>query len=584
MKKIVITCTVTVLLLSTAAAPTAIQGDSPLDIDGGIHDTMPAAGCSDGDTLYVGGSGPDNYTTIQAAVDAARDGDTVFVYDDSSPYQENVVVRKSILLVGEEKNTTVVDGGRTTHDGVLVGADGVTISHLTIRNSGTYEGSGIHLRSDGNRVSQTVLYNNSCGITLSKSNDTFLHDNYFISGNEGIHLWNTDDIHIQRNLFINNSYRGIHADRIGNCTIADNLFSNNSCGMAMVNHSSDNLLYSNSFYQDGVFVRASSHNTFVDNTVNGKPLVYLEGQMDVEIPENAGQIILVNCSHLTIKGYNLSTVPFPFILISTDHIIVENNTVQDAYVGVWLHHSSHNHISGNKLTGTQEQAIELESSHDNEIVDNTIVENRWGGIRLSFSRRNTISSNMVNSNPCGITIGSLSNRNVVADNEVCNNTNYGITIQGGSFNRITGNNVSGNREWCGISILHFFSCGNLVSRNTISSNHWVGIDLEGVGNIIRKNDISHNTRYGLFVEGAAEQVTTLNVISHNNFIDNGKNAGFHTRILNHNFWYRNYWSDWRLPLPKPIKGTAYIWVPYRSFEFPWLNVDLCPRLLPASPD
>jgi hypothetical protein len=32
-------------------------------------------------TLYVGGSGPGNFTKIQDAVDNASDGDTVFVYD-----------------------------------------------------------------------------------------------------------------------------------------------------------------------------------------------------------------------------------------------------------------------------------------------------------------------------------------------------------------------------------------------------------------------------------------------------------------------------------------------------------------------
>ena len=35
----------------------------------------------DGDTLYVGGDGPNNYTTIQSAIDDAVDGNTVFVYD-----------------------------------------------------------------------------------------------------------------------------------------------------------------------------------------------------------------------------------------------------------------------------------------------------------------------------------------------------------------------------------------------------------------------------------------------------------------------------------------------------------------------
>ena len=34
-----------------------------------------------GNTLYVGGIGPDNYTSIQAAINDASDGDTIFVYE-----------------------------------------------------------------------------------------------------------------------------------------------------------------------------------------------------------------------------------------------------------------------------------------------------------------------------------------------------------------------------------------------------------------------------------------------------------------------------------------------------------------------
>ncbi|GAH12836.1 unnamed protein product, partial [marine sediment metagenome] len=64
----------------------------------------------DGITLYVGGSGAGNYTKIQDAIDDANDGDTVFVFDDSSPYYENVMVDKSISLIGENKETTIIDG------------------------------------------------------------------------------------------------------------------------------------------------------------------------------------------------------------------------------------------------------------------------------------------------------------------------------------------------------------------------------------------------------------------------------------------------------------------------------------------
>ena len=47
-------------------------------------------------TLYVGGTGPGNYTSIQSAIDDAINGDTVFVYDDSSPYNEQIINERGI--------------------------------------------------------------------------------------------------------------------------------------------------------------------------------------------------------------------------------------------------------------------------------------------------------------------------------------------------------------------------------------------------------------------------------------------------------------------------------------------------------
>jgi len=42
--------------------------------------TNPGYFNENGNTLYVGGSGPNNYTKIQDAIDNASNGDTVFVY------------------------------------------------------------------------------------------------------------------------------------------------------------------------------------------------------------------------------------------------------------------------------------------------------------------------------------------------------------------------------------------------------------------------------------------------------------------------------------------------------------------------
>jgi nitrous oxidase accessory protein NosD len=56
---------------------------------------------------------PDDFLTIQEAINNAADGDTVFVR--AGTYIEHVVVNKTVALVGESVETTVIDGNYTGH-------------------------------------------------------------------------------------------------------------------------------------------------------------------------------------------------------------------------------------------------------------------------------------------------------------------------------------------------------------------------------------------------------------------------------------------------------------------------------------
>jgi len=76
--------------------------------------------CRFGITLYVGGSGPGNYTRIQDAIDDASDGDTVFVY--SGIYYENIIINKTISLEGENRDKPVIDGDKH-NDVVTIASD-----------------------------------------------------------------------------------------------------------------------------------------------------------------------------------------------------------------------------------------------------------------------------------------------------------------------------------------------------------------------------------------------------------------------------------------------------------------------------
>ena len=171
MKKIIVGIFVCLLLISTVVLP----------VSGTVLMERTSSPTSFGDTLYVGGSGPGNYSTIQEAIDDSEDGDTVFVYDYSSPYVENLIVDKSISLIGEDKHMTVIDGNENEEgeaDVIHIKADGVIVQGFTIQN-GSLEGGhqknhhcGIEIRSDNNIIKDNIITDNYFGIQIGSITST----------------------------------------------------------------------------------------------------------------------------------------------------------------------------------------------------------------------------------------------------------------------------------------------------------------------------------------------------------------------------------------------------------------------------
>ncbi|MGB9694131.1 MAG: hypothetical protein ACPLYF_04740, partial [Fervidobacterium sp.] len=79
---------------------------------------------------------PDDYPKIQWAVDNATDGDTIFVRS-GPPYYENIVIDKSITLIGEDRNSTIIDGSETGSVIFIKTANNVNVQNFTLRKSGT---------------------------------------------------------------------------------------------------------------------------------------------------------------------------------------------------------------------------------------------------------------------------------------------------------------------------------------------------------------------------------------------------------------------------------------------------------------
>ena len=248
-----------------------------------------------GNTLYVGGSGPNNYTKIQDAINDANDGDTVFVY--SGTYYENVVVDKSINLIGEDRITTIIDGGGHG-DVVLVDTNHVQIMNFTITNGGgEYFESGVFM----NHVDEcTVSYcdisgNNGFGIFLMWSNGNIVTNNIVNSnGMAGIRV-DVSSNTITQNTIKYNVESGIFLYDAFNVTIVDNAISHNDNGIDVEGSSRDitiheNVIQDNSNY--GIFFYESRTSSIIQNQlIENRRGTCIEGDAAL----NYGNIIYHNC-------------------------------------------------------------------------------------------------------------------------------------------------------------------------------------------------------------------------------------------------------------------------------------------------
>jgi len=208
-----------------------------------------------------------------------------------------------------------------------------------------------------------------------------------------------------------------------------------------------NIVRDNSFTENGVRIWYSSGNKLSNNTINGKPIVYLEGKTDVEINEGA-QVILVGCERITIKNLNVSNTCCAIHLLFCNECTVEENILESNSYGIEMYSCKKNLIEKNKIFNSAHDGVSLWDSYKNILKENTFKNSRRG-----------------------------------------------ITLARGS---------------------------------------------------------------------------SMNRILSNNFMENEMHAIFYSSFQN--WWLRNYWDNWKLPLPKPISGTF--------FGFPWIQFDWMPRVMP----
>jgi len=218
-------------------------------------------------TWIVDDDGPGDFHTIQEAINAANTGDYIYVINGT--YQENVVVDKSVWLVGEKQEITNINGGGTGTV-VSITASHVVVSNFTIINSGDQSGdAGIRLEgSEGSLINKNSLTNNVCHIYLVDSNGNTIVRN-LLSGNDcGLNMTSSDDNNIAFNLFLGSKIGiSLNADSNGNNFTRNNVTSCTQHGIFA--GSGGNTFYHNNFVQNQKQVETDAINTWDNNSPSG---------------------------------------------------------------------------------------------------------------------------------------------------------------------------------------------------------------------------------------------------------------------------------------------------------------------------
>ena len=217
------------------------------------------------------------YPSIQDAIDNATAGDTIYI--STGFYTEQLSVDKSIVLEGENRDTTIINGTATMFS---VTADNVSISDFTVGYTGCacYALCAVELTNSQNtRVINNVIASGDFGIRVVNSTKVIIANNSITHANNTcVAVLNSSEV----SMFENNM---IAADGIELDTCTRSTFSHNtilsSLGAGIFTYAS----HENTFFDNQVFVNDSTtisisnsnNNTFLGNNFssNGRNGIFL---------------------------------------------------------------------------------------------------------------------------------------------------------------------------------------------------------------------------------------------------------------------------------------------------------------------
>ena len=454
---------------------------------------------------------------------------------------------------------------------------------IIIQTDGTIQGTD---KIQKNNNIYTLTSDITCSTEIAEALIFILKDNIILDGNShtissegngiGIHLSNRQNVTI-KNLIINNfgtgisfgfakeypikeiqrqlaqnnqilnneitSYYGcIELANANKTTISDNILTTNPKYGISLGNCNFTIFVNNKLHGGSLDLGISTQNQLLDNILNGKPLAFFYQESNIVI-EDANQVILEECSNITVKNIDPTTdLKIAIQLINTNNSIITNCKGR-----ITLSNSHYNIISKNDLREISsdyfsQPAISLTLSVFNSIYENQITECDSEGIKLVGSNFNNIYKNLVS------------------------DCNSGIWLLGSNNNNVYQNILESNQFGIKLAYEHFAMVKPVCYYNSIFENIIEscsqGIHLySAYENKIFRNNISYPRGHAVYLCCSDD-----NRFYSNNFLENKKQVyeehAVYSRILGDYEYYFSENNTWNVG---PSDGGNY-WIDYEGFD------------------
>ena len=279
------------------------------------------------------------YRNINDAVINSTDSDTIFVF--KGIYNETLLINKSISIVGEEKNSTIIDGGYKEVI-IRIKKNGTEIDNFTIRNSnGNLSNSAIKIESEKNLIKNCQIYRSKTGIHVKYTGSNYIDNCSFHNNGNGIFLESADNNIISGCQISRNSI-GICIDNSKNNLIEYNYLNTN--GYACLLNGSFNIriyhcnISDNQANQGGVFIRECenisiyncriSHNGIGIHLYSSKKIKVCS--CDLSLNTHFAVVMRIPSVNVVIKNCNIKwNYRFGFYLEKNNHLTIKNCNINN---------------------------------------------------------------------------------------------------------------------------------------------------------------------------------------------------------------------------------------------------------------